>query len=389
LKIFWRSNALIWFCNEAEWLGEPFESFFSEFAMLWKSRLALLALFTAFVFSDVRAGEIEEKLKAHMAGVAENGAFSGAVLVAKDGKPLLREAYGKANYELDVPNAADMKFRLGSITKQFTAMAVLILAEQGKLAVDDPISKHLENAPEAWEKITIRHLLTHTSGVPSYTGFPQMMMRTVRMPATLDEVIATFQDKPLEFEPGEKFTYSNSGYILLGKIIERASGHDYETFLKRNVFEPLEMNDTGYDHNGAILPRRAAGYTRTLVFLANSPYIDMSWPHAAGSLYSTVDDLAKWDQALAAGKLIGPDSYKAMFTPGKGTYGYGWMIRELNGHKVIGHGGGIHGFMTSILRYPDDKVLVVVLCNVVPTQVQKISQDLAKIALAGSDAKAE
>src|SRR6185295_547434 len=145
---------------------------------------------------------------------------------------------------LDVPNVVNTKFRLGSITKQFTAMAVMILAEQGKLAVDDPISKHLENSPPAWEKVTIRHLLTHTSGIHSYTSIPQMMTRTVRLPATLDEVIATFKDKELDFQPGEKFAYSNSGYILLGKIIERASGTDYETFLKKNIFQQLEMDNT-------------------------------------------------------------------------------------------------------------------------------------------------
>src|SRR5262249_14390446 len=155
------------------------------------------------------------------------------------------EAYGKANFELDVPNTVDTKFRLGSITKQFTAMALMILAEGGKLGIDDPVSKHLENAPPAWDKITIRHLLTHTSGIPSYTGFPQMMSRTVRLPASVDEIIATFRDKSLEFEPGEKFTYSNSGYIVLGKIIERASGQDYASFVRQNIFQPLEMNDTG------------------------------------------------------------------------------------------------------------------------------------------------
>jgi CubicO group peptidase (beta-lactamase class C family) len=324
-----------------------------------------------------------------MAGVAVYGAFSGSVLVAKDGQIVLREAYGKANYELDVPNTVDTKFRIGSVTKQFTAMAIMILAEQGKIAVDDPVSKHLENSPVAWEKITIRHLLNHTSGIPSYTSFPQMMTRTVRLPATLDEVIASFNDKPLEFEPGERFAYSNSAYIVLGKIIERASGHDYATFLKRNIFEPLEMDDTGYDHNGAILPRRAAGYSRTLVLLANAPYIDMSWPHAAGALYSTVNDLSKWDQALLAGKLISPESYELMFTPGKASYGFGWFIRETDGHKEISHGGGIHGFQSSVIRYPDDKLVVIVLCNVVPTQVEKISHELAKIALAGSDAKSE
>jgi D-alanyl-D-alanine carboxypeptidase len=327
------------------------------------------------------ADDVAEKLKAHMASVAENGAFSGAVLVAKDGKPLLREAYGKANYELDVPNTVETKFRIGSVTKQFTAMAIMILAEQGKLEVDDPISKHLENSPAAWEKITVRHLLNHTSGIPSYTSFPQMMTRTVRLPATVDEVIASFKGNPLEFEPGERFAYSNSAYIVLGKIIERASGHDYETFLKRNIFEPLEMNDTGYDHNAAILPKRAAGYSRTLLLLANAPYIDMSWPYAAGALYSTVDDLAKWDQALLAGKLIGPKSYELMLTPGKATYGFGWFIRDVDGHKEISHGGGIHGFQSSIIRYPEEKLVVIVLCNVVPTQIEKISRELAKMTL--------
>jgi len=357
--------------------------------MLWKSRVLLLTLFSMSWCAPAWSEGIEEKLKAQMSGVADNGAFSGAVLVAQDGKPLLREAYGKANYELEVPNSVDTKFRIGSVTKQFTAMAILILAEQGKLAVDNPISKHLENSPAAWEKVTIRHLLNHTSGIPSYTSFPQMMSRTVRLPATVDEVIASFQDKPLEFEPGERFTYSNSAYIVLGKIIERASGHDYETFLKRNIFERLGMNDTGYDHNAAILPKRAAGYSRTLVLMANAPYIDMTWPHAAGALYSTVDDLAKWDQALLAGKLIGPESYKLMFTPGKSSYGFGWFIRDVDGHQEISHGGGIHGFQSSIIRYPDDKLVVIVLCNVVPTQIEKISRELAKIALGGRDEKVE
>jgi D-alanyl-D-alanine carboxypeptidase len=342
----------------------------------------LLAWLLIGVFSNGGlADELGDKLKDHMAGVADGGAFSGAVLVSQDGKALLREAYGKANHELEVPNTVDTKFRIGSITKQFTAMAVMILAEQGKLAVDDPISKHLENSPAAWEKITVRQLLNHTSGIPSYTSFPQMMTRTVRLPATLDEVIASFKDKPLEFEPGEKFTYSNSAYIVLGKIIERASGNEYESFVKKNIFQPLEMNDTGYDHNGAILPRRAAGYVKTLVFLANAPYIDMTWPHAAGSLYSTVDDLAKWDEGLRAGKLISADSYEKMFTPGKQSYGFGWFIRDVNGRKEISHGGGIHGFASSIIRYPDEKLAVVALSNVVPVQLEKIARDLAKIAL--------
>jgi len=344
-------------------------------------RAVITATLLLLAGSRTWADDLAARLREHMDGLAKNDGFSGAVLVIKDGQPLLRQAYGKANYELDVPNTPETKFRLGSITKQFTAMAVMILAEQGKLSVDDPIGKRLDNAPAAWDKIAIRHLLTHTSGIPSYTGFPQMMSRTVRLPASVDEIIATFRDKSLEFEPGEKFTYSNSGYIVLGKIIERASGQDYASFVRQNIFQPLEMNDTGYDQNMAILPHRAAGYARVLGVLANAPYIDMTWPHAAGALYSTVEDLARWDQALSAGKLIGADSYKTMFTPARSSYAFGWFVREREGHKEIGHGGGIHGFSSSILRYPDDKLCVVVLNNVVPTRSEQIGRDLAGIVL--------
>jgi CubicO group peptidase (beta-lactamase class C family) len=325
------------------------------------------------------ADDVEPQLRDYMAAAAKNDGFSGAVLVARGGTPLLREAYGKANIELEVPNTAQTKFRLGSITKQFTAMAVLILSEQGKLNLEDPISKHLEYTPLAWEKVTIRHLLMHTSGVPSYTSFPQMMSRTVRLTAPLDDVIATFRDKELEFAPGEKFTYSNSGYVLLGKIIERAARQDYEAFMRENIFQPLEMNDSGYDHNTEILPRRAAGYVKTPLGLSNAPYIDMTWPHAAGALYSTVDDLSRWDQALAAGKLISAESYQALFTPGKGDYALGWFVRDRGGRLEVGHGGGIHGFSTSILRYPADKLCVVVLSNIIPSRCEKIGHDLADI----------
>jgi CubicO group peptidase (beta-lactamase class C family) len=345
---------------------------------------AALLTYNLLSISPARGDELTDKLKEYMTAAAKNDGFSGTVLVAKDGQPLLREAFGKANYEWDVPNTIDTKFRLGSITKQFTAMAIMILAERGKLSVQDPISKHLAETPPAWEPITIRQLLTHTSGIPSYTSFPQMMTRTVRLPATVDEVIATFKDKELDFPPGDKFTYSNSGYIVLGKIIERTSGTDYETFLRQNIFQPLEMNDSGYDHNSAILPRRAAGHVRMFNLLANAPFIDMGWPHAAGALYSTVDDLARWDQALSAGKLIGPESYKEMVTPERSSYAFGWFVRERDGHKEIGHGGGIHGFSSSILRYPDDKLCVVVLNNVIPTRSEQIGRDLAGIVLAHS-----
>ena len=235
-----------------------------------------------------------------MAARVKRDHFSGSILIARDGKVLFSQGYGMANLEHDVPNTPQTKFRLGSITKQFTAMAIMILQERGKLNVQDKVKKYLPDAPKAWDEITIHHLLTHTSGIPNYTAFPEFL-KTLPVRVTLKELIAKFKDKPLDFKPGEKFRYSNSGYVVLGQIIETASGQNYPTFMKEAIFDPLEMNDTGYDNATAIIKHRASGYTRRLgIVLTNCDYVDMSIPHAAGALYSTVEDLLKWDQALSA-----------------------------------------------------------------------------------------
>ena len=256
----------------------------------------------------------------------------------------------------------------------------MILQEGGKLSVDDPISKYLDNPPETWKGITIRHLLTHTSGIASFTSSPDYMKR-MREPTTVEAMIARFRDTPPRFAPGEKFEYSNSGYFLLGAIIEKASGSFYRTFLREAIFEPLGMKDSGYDDTRMILPRRAAGYERLGRLTRNADFLDMSQPFAAGSLYSTVEDLVRWDAALREGKLIGPDSYKAMFTPFKDHHAFGWMVGERAGHQQVGHAGGINGFNTTILRYPDDALCVVVLSNLVPAQVDPIALELSGIVL--------
>jgi D-alanyl-D-alanine carboxypeptidase len=336
--------------------------------------LVLVALLPASARSD----EIPEKLAAYMDAASKGQGFHGSVLVAKDGKVLLAKGYGLANAEHDVPNTAETKFRLGSITKQFTATAILLLQDQGKLKVEDPISKHLTDAPKAWEKVTIHHLLTHTSGIPSYTDDPAYG-KSMTKPETVDSMIARFKDKPLEFEPGSKFHYDNSGYFLLGAILEKVSGKSYEAFLKQAIFEPLEMKDTGYDRPATVLPKRASGYDRTGDGLANAPYLDMNQPFAAGSLYSTVGDMFKWDRALKAGKLLSKESMAAMFTPFKDKYAYGWATGDHKGHKRVGHGGGINGFATDFERFPDDDVCVVVLCNVLPANPGKVAADLASI----------
>jgi CubicO group peptidase (beta-lactamase class C family) len=225
--------------------------------------------------------------------------------------------------------------------------------------------------------------LTHTSGIPNYTGFPDFL-KTLRNPATVDEMIAKFKDKPLDFKPGDKFKYNNSGYVVLGRIIETASGMPYAKYLKEAIFDPLGMNDTGYDNFATVLKNRASGYSRLLGLApANAAYIDMSIPHAAGALYSTALDLLKWDQALDSEKLLPRKSIDAMFTPFKSGYGYGWNIDGKFEQPRHSHAGGIPGFVTFIERFPAEKLVVVVLSNFESSRVGTVGDDLAAIALGG------
>jgi CubicO group peptidase (beta-lactamase class C family) len=325
--------------------------------------------------------ELASRVEEYMAARIARNRFSGSILIARDGKVLVSRAYGMANLEHGVPNTPETKFRLGSITKQFTAMSVLILEKQGKLAVTDKVKRFLPDAPKAWDEITIRHLLTHTSGIPNYTESLEFL-KTLRVRVTLKELIGKFKDRPLDFKPGEKFHYSNSGYIVLGQIIENASGQNYASFLKSAILDPLQMHDTGYDNATAILRHRASGYTRRIgLVLTNCDYIDMSIPHAAGALYSTTLDLLKWDQALYTEKLVPRKSIEAMFTPFKDNYGYGWLIDSKFSLKRYEHGGGIMGFVTIIERFPEEKLLVVALSNLENSPVGEVGTDLAAIAL--------
>ena len=223
-----------------------------------------------------------------------DGKFSGAVLVARQGDVLLSQGYGLADREQNLPNMAQTRFRLGSITKQFTAMAILILKARGKLDVKDPICNYITDCPSTWEGITIDHLLTHTSGIPDLISLPDYRS-TLATPSPPKQTIARFKDLPLDFQPGEKWSYSNSGYIVLGYIIERTSGQSYEDFLQQSIFTPLNLSNTGYDHNSSSL---AVGYPDRHSTLP-AEFIDMSIPYAAGALYSTVEDLYRWEQALS------------------------------------------------------------------------------------------
>ncbi|HEU4387780.1 MAG TPA: serine hydrolase [Blastocatellia bacterium] len=343
----------------------------------WIARL-LPVLVICVVTAPACAQDLAAKIDEYMNAQARNRQFSGSILVAQEGQVLIKKGYGLANIEHGVPNSPQTRFRLGSITKQFTAAAILLLQEQGKLDVKDPVCKYLPQCPDAWKEITLHHLLTHTSGIPNFTNFPEYQ-KTMTSPSPAESTIARFRDKPLDFKPGEKFSYSNSGYIVLGYIVEKVSGKTYAAFLQEKIFEPLKMTSTGYDETARIVSQRAAGYERKGDAVANASYLDMTIPFSAGGLYSTVEDLFTWDQALYGYKLLSKKSLDAMFTPFLGDYAYGWTIGKQFNRNMVGHGGGINGFSTNITRFTDDEVCIVVLSNMVPSTVPAISRDLAAI----------
>ncbi|GAB4050948.1 serine hydrolase [Spirosoma litoris] len=330
--------------------------------------LAIIAILltTASSFAQTKADKIDALVQQYV----DNRQFNGSVLVAEHGQVIFKKGYGMANMEWNIPNAPDTKFRLGSITKQFTAMLIMQLVEKGKLKLDGKVTDYLPDYPKAsGDKITVHHLLTHTSGIPNYTNFPKFFEMESREPVTPNGFIKKFADMPLDFEPGSRFSYSNSGYFLLGVLIEKVSGKSYATLLKETILTPLQLKDTGYDLFGPIIPKRATGYEKQGSTYVNSAYLDMTIPYAAGSLYSTVEDLYRWDQALYTDKLLSASAKATMFTPFLDGYAYGWGVRKTkigdlkDSLQIIEHTGGINGFNTIISRIPKDKQLVVLLNN--------------------------
>jgi CubicO group peptidase (beta-lactamase class C family) len=290
-------------------------------------------------------------------------------IVVKDGEVLFQGARGMADLELGVPLTPDHVLRLGSITKQFTAAAIMLLEQQGKLTVGDSITKYLPGYPINGYEITIEHLLTHTSGIFSYTSIPGYMVgNEIRADLSTEELVDVFDDLEMDFSPGEQWSYSNSGYVVLGAIIEKVSGQSYADFVKDNIFEPLGMNNSHYG-GSQLIPGRASGYQAIEDGYTNAPFLSMTQPHAAGSLLSTVGDLARWNAGLFGGELLTEESVARMTTEftlndGEGTgYGYGLSVREIDGTPVIDHGGGIHGFATYALWMPEAKIYVALLCN--------------------------
>lgn len=353
-----------------------YQNFLSALGVQWDMRLI-----TAFVLSLVLcAAQDVARMDEVVRSFADKKQFMGTVLVAKGDQVLMSKAYGSANLEWEVPNTPTTKFRLGSVTKQFTAACILLLEERGKLSIDDPVSKHMPDAPAAWSGITIKTLLAHTSGIPSFTGFPTYR-EFQKKPHTAAELVALFRDKPLDFQPGERWNYSNSGYVLLGYLVEKISGQSYAEFLKQNVFNKLDMNDSGVDSNSAVIARRASGYAPKGMEVENAGYIHMSVPHGAGALYSTTEDLLRWQRGLFGGKLLKPESVTKMTTVVKDGYGLGVGVNQSNGHKRINHGGGIEGFNTMLAYYPQEQITVAVLGNLNGPAPDRIADMLGKVAL--------
>lgn len=288
-----------------------------------------------------------------------------AIIVTKNGKTVFRKAYGLADLEHRIPLQPEMVLRLGSVTKQFTAAAVMLLADEGRLAVTDEITRYLPDYPAQGKHITIEHLLTHTSGIKSYTDMPAYR-EIVDREMTVEQMIDYFKNEPIAFEPGTRFAYSNSGYFLLGAIIEKISGMSYAAFMAERLFEPLGMKQTAYEGHERHGRKRVEGCSRD----KKAASISMTQPYAAGALVSTVDDLALWDAAITSGKLLKAETWRQIFTPyplknGKRIpYAYGWLIGKfIKGRATQLHGGGISGFTSQVIRLPDDAVYVAVLMN--------------------------
>lgn len=339
--------------------------------------------------TDAAIASAADKLAAQT--LAETGAVGLSVAVARHGRVILSKGYGLAEVEHDVKATADSMFRMGSITKQFTAAAIVRLVEQGKIGLDDPIAKHVHGYNTQGREITIRHLLTHTSGIKSYTKVRRIMVDEPEREFSRQEILDMVQNEPLEFEPGTRFEYSNTGYFLLGMVIENVSGKQYCSYLQDEFFAPLGLTRTRCDSNLEIIKGRAQGYTIAGDELVNDRGLATGTSFAAGGLLASAHDLVVWADALAAGKVVSPASYKQMSTPfalaggAVSGYGFGLFIDSLDGHARIQHGGDIFGFNAMLARFPDDDVTVAVMSNSLPVSSTRLATLLSRAALGLSD----
>ena len=344
--------------------------------------IALFIIASVFVFptfaQDAVTTKVDEFIKAEMQRQKIPGV---SLAVIRDGQIIYAKGYGFANVEHQVPVKPETIFQSGSVGKQFTAMAVMMLVEEGKLGLDDKINKYFTDAPAEWSSITVRHLLTHTSGM---TDYPRDF--DFRADYTEDDIYKKIKTVPLAFQPGEKWAYSNLGYVTLGILINRASGKFYGDFLKERVFNPLGMTTARIISEADIVPNRAAGYVLVKGELKNQAWVSPSLNTTAdGALYLTAYDMAKWEGALHGGKLLKKEGFDAMWTPVKlnggktHPYGFGWALADANGKRIIEHGGAWQGFKSMVTRFPEGKLTVVVFANLINASEKKLARGVLEI----------
>jgi CubicO group peptidase (beta-lactamase class C family) len=316
--------------------------------------------------------------------------FMGVALIAVNGSPIFEKSFGSADLEWEVPQTPLAIFRLGALTKTFTAAAILQLAQKGSLQIEDQIGNHVQDLPKAWQHITLHQLMTHSSGIANYTNQPGFWRQVVIKSNTPQELVWGVREKPLEFEPGKRWGYSNTNYVLLGMVIEQVSGMKYADYMKQNILGPLDLKNTCYDAANSVVKHRARGYAVSPDGgIVNASYIDMSVPYSASGLHSTVNDMLRWDQALYTDKLLSKTWRDRMFTGhvtttvDNSSYGYGWFISKENGRTLYTHEGNFPGFATMMSRYPESRTCIILLSNLATPKIGKMGNELAEIVFGG------
>lgn len=352
-----------------------------------RAALATASIVVLFAASPVTA-QNADRMDQVVAEAAENETFMGSALVSIGENIVLNKGYGSANLEWNIPNSPDTIFRIGSVTKQFTAVSILLLQERGQLDIDLPVKNYWTTAPAAWDKITVRNLLNHSSGIPNITAMDEFGIWKY-LPTTRDELIGRFADKSLDFDPGEKWAYSNSNYLVLTAIVEEMSGKSYEEFLTENIFKPLGMANTGIDQSDVILKNRASGYSPSSKGIVNAEYVNMAIPQGGGALYSTTGDLLKWQRGLFGGQILAPESVATFVKPfhleaiKDAKYASGVLIEDSEEGKSYWHGGGIEGFNAWLAHDPEKNITVAVLANQNGGDAVKLGTSLMKLARGG------
>ena len=339
--------------------------------MLKAPSVCTISVFAALLFAgpSFASDDTDARVDAYIAAEMQRHHIPAlSLIVLRDGKTLRAHDYGTINIELDVPNTPGAAFMIGSMSKQFAAAATMLLVEQKKIALDDPISKYLASLPAAWSSVTVRHLLTHTSGIASYTEVPGFETYSAK-DATHDEVIATVRNLPVSFSPGDHFHYNNTGYFLLGMLIEKVAGESYDRFLTEYIFGPAGMTGTRLNQPAQLVAKRVSGYALSGGKLVNPSFESVTWPYSGGAVLSTIQDLARWDAALYTDQVLRQSTFQQIWTPMRlndGTvtqYGFGWHLEQLRNRPLIWHTGHINGFSSFFGRVPDTHLSVIVLAN--------------------------